>query len=108
MLGVDGADFEGEGALGGGYIGGGPLGGGDGDSGADKGGAVGIGVDGDGNTLCWLGFGGLSLGSGGGGGKSLIAPICLTCSRGGNLVTKLGKSIASKVSRACSRAAASG
>ena len=108
MIGAGGGDFGDGGAISGGYIGGGPLGGGGKGIGASEGGAVGIGVDGDGNTVFWLTFGGLSFGSVVGGEESLMAPICWYCSSGGNLVTRLGKSNASKISRACSRAAASG
>ena len=108
VVGEGDGDFGGGGAISGGYIGGGPIGGGGKGTGASEGGAVGIGVDGDGNTVFWMAFGGLRFGSVVGGGESLMAPNCWYCSSGGNLVTRLGKSIASKTSRACSRAAASG
>ena len=54
---------------------------------------MGFGVEGDGKTLNWFGFGGLSFGSEGGGCKSLIAPTCSICSRGGNLASMRGNQL---------------
>ena len=111
-IGVDGGDFDDdEGAASGGYIGGGPLGGGGNGIGDNGGTVVGIGVDGDGKIVFWLAFGGLT-GLGFGcemvDGESLMTPICLYCSSGGSLATKLGKSSSSNRSRFCSRVMASG
>ena len=83
-------------------------GGGETGGGEVNGGEVGCGAVGSGKIGCCDGFGGFNFGNGGGCCSFLMAPIIETCSRAGSFVIKLGKSMASKVSSAFSRAAASG